>query len=117
MNTLDIQTELSVILSRPTKIELTAGTGTRATIWPLPLSASRLLSLDNSLLLTPITALLFYDYFLTFEWEVSRYWARPNLSWATIFFFLNRYGTLLGNIPVVIQNFWTTPSTPEKSAV
>ncbi|KAJ7881569.1 hypothetical protein B0H14DRAFT_2704969 [Mycena olivaceomarginata] len=61
--------------------------------------------------------LLFYDYFLTFEWEVSRYWARPNLSWATIFFFLNRYGTLLGNIPVVIQNFWTTPSTPEKSAV
>ncbi|KAJ7885545.1 hypothetical protein B0H14DRAFT_2699239 [Mycena olivaceomarginata] len=61
--------------------------------------------------------LLFYDYFLTFEWEVSRYWARPNLSWATIFFFFNRYGTLLGNIPVVIQNFWTTPSTPEKSAV
>ncbi|KAJ7683048.1 hypothetical protein B0H14DRAFT_3060687 [Mycena olivaceomarginata] len=53
--------------------------------------------------------LLFYDYFLTFEWEVSR--------WATIFFFLNRYGTLLGNIPVVIQNFWTTPSTPEKSAM
>ncbi|KAF7339075.1 hypothetical protein MVEN_01983900 [Mycena venus] len=61
--------------------------------------------------------LLFYDYFLTFEWEVSRYWARPNLSWATIFFFLNRYGMLLGNIPVVIQNFWTTPSTPEKSAM
>ncbi|KAJ7202244.1 hypothetical protein C8J57DRAFT_1410404 [Mycena rebaudengoi] len=60
--------------------------------------------------------LLFYDYFLTFEWEVSRYWARPNLSWATIFFFLNRYGTLLGNIPVVMQYFWTTPSTPEKTA-
>ncbi|KAJ6527158.1 hypothetical protein B0H19DRAFT_1385540 [Mycena capillaripes] len=62
-------------------------------------------------------ALLFYDYFLTFEWEVSRYWARPNLSWATIFFFLNRYGTLLGNIPVVIQYFWTTPSTPQKTAM
>ncbi|KAJ7269090.1 hypothetical protein C8J57DRAFT_1181211 [Mycena rebaudengoi] len=61
--------------------------------------------------------LLFYDYFLTFEWEVSRYWARLNLSWATILFFLNRYGTLLGNIPVVIQYFWTTPSTPEKTAV
>ncbi|KAJ7216882.1 hypothetical protein C8J57DRAFT_1395914 [Mycena rebaudengoi] len=71
--------------------------------------------MHDFLLLTPITALLFYDYFLTFEWEVSRYWARPNRSWATILFFLNRYGTLLGNIPVVIQYFWTTPSTPEKT--
>ncbi|KAJ7239725.1 hypothetical protein C8J57DRAFT_1372487 [Mycena rebaudengoi] len=67
---------------------------------------------ELSVILPP---LLFYDYFLTFEWEVSRYWARPNLSWATILFFLNRYGTLLGNIPVVLQYFWTTPSTPEKT--
>ncbi|KAJ7484802.1 hypothetical protein B0H11DRAFT_2018781 [Mycena galericulata] len=59
--------------------------------------------------------LLFYDYFLTFEWEISRYWS-SKITWPTFLFFLNRYGTLLGNIPVVIQTFWTTPSTPEKSA-
>ncbi|KAJ7431240.1 hypothetical protein B0H11DRAFT_2210449 [Mycena galericulata] len=62
--------------------------------------------------------LLFYDYFLTFEWEISRYWSSGSkISWPTVLFFLNRYGSLLGNIPVVIQTFWTTPSTPQKSAV
>ncbi|KAJ7466794.1 hypothetical protein B0H11DRAFT_2047689 [Mycena galericulata] len=59
--------------------------------------------------------LLFYDYFLTFEWEISRYWG-SKITWPTVLFFLNRYGTLLGNIPPVIQTFWTTPSTPQKSA-
>ncbi|KAJ7466818.1 hypothetical protein B0H11DRAFT_2239687 [Mycena galericulata] len=60
--------------------------------------------------------LLFYDYFLTLEWEISRYWG-SKITWPTVLFFLNRYGTLLGNIPVVIQTFWTTPSTPEKSSL
>ncbi|KAJ7429736.1 hypothetical protein B0H11DRAFT_2141427 [Mycena galericulata] len=61
--------------------------------------------------------LLFYDYFLTFEWEISRYWSSGSkITWPTVLFFLNRYGSLLGNIPVVIQTFWTTPSTPQKSA-
>ncbi|KAJ7121495.1 hypothetical protein C8R44DRAFT_981612 [Mycena epipterygia] len=46
--------------------------------------------------------LLFYDYFLTFEWEVSRYWGSA-FTWPNILFFANRYGTLLGNIPVVIH--------------
>ncbi|KAJ7429735.1 hypothetical protein B0H11DRAFT_2141420 [Mycena galericulata] len=59
--------------------------------------------------------LLFYDYFLTFEWEISRYWG-SEITWPTVLFFLNRYGSLLGNIPVVIQFFWITPSTPQKSA-
>ncbi|KAJ7429732.1 hypothetical protein B0H11DRAFT_1629598, partial [Mycena galericulata] len=53
-------------------------------------------------------ALLFYNYFLTFEWEISRYWG-SKITWPTVLFFLNRYGTLLGNIPAVIQAFWTTP--------
>ncbi|KAJ7131508.1 hypothetical protein C8R43DRAFT_1110720 [Mycena crocata] len=57
--------------------------------------------------------LLFYDYFLTLEWEVSRYW-RTSFTWPNILFFANRYGTLLGNIPVVIQYFWSTAGTPEK---
>ncbi|KAJ6571371.1 hypothetical protein B0H19DRAFT_872759, partial [Mycena capillaripes] len=53
-------------------------------------------------------ALLFYEFFLTLECEISRYWG-TQLSWPTILFFVNRYGTLLGNIPVVFEKFWTTP--------
>ncbi|KAJ7728700.1 hypothetical protein DFH07DRAFT_850965 [Mycena maculata] len=60
--------------------------------------------------------LLFYDYFLTLDWEISRYWGTP-FSWPSTLFFLNRYGTLLGNIPVVIQYFWSLESTPQKIMV
>ncbi|KAJ7245657.1 hypothetical protein B0H12DRAFT_1127497 [Mycena haematopus] len=59
-------------------------------------------------------ALLFYDYLLTLDLEISRYWG-ARISWSTVLFFVNRYGSLLGNVPVVIQRFWTTPSTPEKT--
>ncbi|KAJ7131497.1 hypothetical protein C8R43DRAFT_1133724 [Mycena crocata] len=58
-------------------------------------------------------ALLFYDYFLTLGWESSRYWG-AKASWPTVLFFLNRYGTLLGNVPVVIQAFWTAPVSTNK---
>ncbi|KAJ7488266.1 hypothetical protein FB451DRAFT_1226852 [Mycena latifolia] len=61
-------------------------------------------------------AILFYDYFLTLEWEISRYWGSP-LTWPNILFFANRYGTLLGNIPVVMQYFWSEESTPTKIAI
>ncbi|KAJ7121496.1 hypothetical protein C8R44DRAFT_166641 [Mycena epipterygia] len=57
--------------------------------------------------------LLFYDYFLTLEWEISRYWSSA-FTWPNILFFANRYGTLLGNIPVVIEYFSSTNGTPEK---
>ncbi|KAJ7436695.1 hypothetical protein FB451DRAFT_1307041 [Mycena latifolia] len=60
--------------------------------------------------------LLFYEYFLTLDWEVSRYWA-VEFKWPNLLFFANRYGALLGNIPVVIQFFWTTPSSPNKLIV
>ncbi|KAJ7774036.1 hypothetical protein B0H16DRAFT_1510817 [Mycena metata] len=58
--------------------------------------------------------LLFYDYCLTIDWEISRYWGSP-FTWPNILFFANRYGTLLGNVPVVIQYFWTQRSTPRKT--
>ncbi|KAJ7429734.1 hypothetical protein B0H11DRAFT_2141412 [Mycena galericulata] len=57
--------------------------------------------------------ILFYDYFLTFHWETSRYW-NTKITWPMGLFFANRYGTLLGNIPIVFQSFWTTPGTPHK---
>ncbi|KAJ7429731.1 hypothetical protein B0H11DRAFT_2264934 [Mycena galericulata] len=57
--------------------------------------------------------LLFYDYFLTFEWEISRYWSSGSkISWPTVLFFLNRYGSLLGNIPVTFLGNFTLIFTP-----
>ncbi|KAJ7484783.1 hypothetical protein B0H11DRAFT_2231460 [Mycena galericulata] len=58
---------------------------------------------------------LFYDYFLTLDWEVSRYWGSA-LTAPNGLFYLNRYGTLFGTIPVVVKYFWTTESTPHKIA-
>ncbi|KAF8175464.1 hypothetical protein K438DRAFT_1608527, partial [Mycena galopus ATCC 62051] len=53
-------------------------------------------------------SLLFYDFFLTLDVEISRYWnSAPKFG--TLLFFANRYVALLGNIPVVIENLWTTP--------
>ncbi|KAJ7191504.1 hypothetical protein GGX14DRAFT_701584 [Mycena pura] len=54
--------------------------------------------------------LLFYDYLLTLDWEVSRYW-RAGISTPVVLFFANRYGTLLGNVPVLLMDFWTAPAT------
>ncbi|KAF7289753.1 hypothetical protein MIND_01348900 [Mycena indigotica] len=61
-------------------------------------------------------SLLFYDYFLTLDWEIERYWG-TQLTWPSFFYFVNRYGTLFGNIPVVIEYFWSTPPTPRKLMV
>ncbi|KAJ7205716.1 hypothetical protein GGX14DRAFT_458327, partial [Mycena pura] len=52
-------------------------------------------------------ALLCYDYFLTLDWEISRYWRR-GITIPAVLFFANRYGTLLGNVPVAMMNFWAT---------
>ncbi|KAK6975104.1 hypothetical protein R3P38DRAFT_3127196, partial [Favolaschia claudopus] len=57
--------------------------------------------------------LLFYDYLLTLDLEISRYWG-SRFSWPTVLFFINRYGALLGNVPVIVQKFW---SAPESSAL
>ncbi|KAF7343833.1 hypothetical protein MSAN_01964500 [Mycena sanguinolenta] len=60
-------------------------------------------------------SLLCYEYFITLELEVSRYWGlRPTVP--NVLFFVNRYGMLFGTIPIVFQSFWTSPSTPHKLA-
>jgi len=58
-------------------------------------------------------SVLFYEFFSVLDWEISRFWGAP-ISWSTILFFVNRYGTLLGNIPIVFEKFWTTPGTSDK---
>jgi len=53
--------------------------------------------------------LLYFDFFLTFPREVSRYWG-TRLTWATFLFYLNRYGVIFGTVPVIVEYFWTSES-------
>ncbi|KAJ6518380.1 hypothetical protein DFH09DRAFT_1287588 [Mycena vulgaris] len=66
------------------------------------------------LLIAPFTILV-YEYILTFEREVTRYWGTP-FSWGTLFFYLNRYSPLFGTIPVIVQ-YYSTTTDPAKIPV
>ncbi|KAJ6479737.1 hypothetical protein C8R45DRAFT_1005901 [Mycena sanguinolenta] len=59
--------------------------------------------------------LLVYDYLLTLDWEVSRYWGPAfTLTAPNVLFFANRYGTLLGNIPVIFPYAWSSETLAGK---
>jgi len=49
--------------------------------------------------------ILYYDFTLTFSAEVDRFW-RSSLTWASGFFYVNRYLSLLGHVPVMMQYQW-----------
>ncbi|KAJ7771296.1 hypothetical protein DFH07DRAFT_999438 [Mycena maculata] len=69
------------------------------------------LYVSRLLILVPYTILV-YEYFLTLEREVSRFWGtRP--TWATFFFYLNRYSSLFGT-PVVLFQYYSTTTDPKK---
>ncbi|KZP23491.1 hypothetical protein FIBSPDRAFT_1042930 [Athelia psychrophila] len=59
--------------------------------------------------------ILYYDYSLTFADEVERFWNRNNFTWASTFFFINRYLVLLGNIPVLFAAFWDPSNISHKT--
>ena len=61
-------------------------------------------------------ALLFYDYFITLPLETSRYWRTPATT-PNVLFFVNRYGMLLGHVPVVFMYFWLAEPTERKLTV
>ena len=50
-------------------------------------------------------ALLYYDFLLTISLEVERYWTGRR-SWASVFFFLNRYTAILSHVPVIYEFFF-----------
>ncbi|KIK64164.1 hypothetical protein GYMLUDRAFT_434780 [Collybiopsis luxurians FD-317 M1] len=57
--------------------------------------------------------ILIYDWLITLDQEVELIWRRPSKTrLAVILFFLNRYLTLLGNIPVAVLFFWGKPIDP-----
>lgn len=60
----------------------------------------------------PITkALLVYEYFLMFSREVERFWNSQRPTWPVVFFFLNRYLTLFGHVPIVFETLWYSTAT------
>ncbi|KAF7969596.1 hypothetical protein HWV62_26827 [Athelia sp. TMB] len=62
-------------------------------------------------------AILYYDWFLTLSDEIERFWNRKNFTWASLFFFFNRYLVIFGNIPVILQSFWEPTNVSTKDMV
>ncbi|KAF9058426.1 hypothetical protein BDP27DRAFT_587039 [Rhodocollybia butyracea] len=54
-------------------------------------------------------AILFYDYLTTLDLEVEYFWNGSSRGLGTILFYINRYLSLLGNIPIIIFFFWPEP--------
>ena len=63
----------------------------------------------NISLLICLQALLFYDYCLTLGVEIEHFWKRARISAVAALFVLNRYLTLLGQIPLIVEYFVVLP--------
>ncbi|KAI0632812.1 hypothetical protein C8Q77DRAFT_1158272 [Trametes polyzona] len=55
-------------------------------------------------------AILWYDFVLTIPLEVERYW-KGGRSWASTFYFINRYLSVISHIPVVVEFFAIMPES------
>ncbi|CAK5272467.1 unnamed protein product [Mycena citricolor] len=62
---------------------------------------ARQLRISAWLVFSPST-LLCYEYLITLDDEIARYWSAGR-SWGSALFFLNRYVALLGSVPVVVE--------------
>ncbi|KAJ7848664.1 hypothetical protein B0H14DRAFT_893970 [Mycena olivaceomarginata] len=52
--------------------------------------------------------ILLYDYGLTVRDEIRGYWG-TRTTWPSVLFYINRYGSMVGNsVPIIMGNFWTT---------
>ncbi|KAI0742660.1 hypothetical protein C8Q80DRAFT_920673 [Daedaleopsis nitida] len=50
-------------------------------------------------------SILFYDYVLTLDLEIQRFWNR-RFTLVTFGFYLNRYLALFGNVPAIFEFYW-----------
>ncbi|KAJ3810244.1 hypothetical protein F5876DRAFT_65792 [Lentinula aff. lateritia] len=46
--------------------------------------------------------IVIYEYLITFDLEVERFWKRKTKGLGSVFFYINRYFTLLGNIGIIV---------------
>ncbi|KAJ7036378.1 hypothetical protein C8F04DRAFT_1095375 [Mycena alexandri] len=70
--------------------------------------------ISRILILVPLTVLV-YEYLLTLEYEASTFWG-TRLTWGSFFFYLNRYTSLFGTLPILIQ-YYSTTTEPRKQPV
>ncbi|PIL24131.1 hypothetical protein GSI_13883 [Ganoderma sinense ZZ0214-1] len=63
----------------------------------------------NNMLAIIAWSLLFYDYCLTLGTEIEHFWKRARFSAVSTLFVLNRYLTLLGQIPIIVEYFVILP--------
>jgi len=42
--------------------------------------------------------------------EVERFWKFKRFTWPVLFFYINRYMTILGHMPVMVETFWRSTS-------
>jgi len=53
--------------------------------------------------------ILYYDYALTFGLEISTFWSARRCNWGSVIFFVNRYVSFFGHIPVIAEMFLHHP--------
>ncbi|KAJ6475539.1 hypothetical protein C8R45DRAFT_1010312 [Mycena sanguinolenta] len=70
--------------------------------------------ISRYVVLIPFT-ILAYEYILTFRLEVERYWG-TGFTWPTVLFYVNRYSTLFGTVPILAEMLLTT-TDPRKRAM
>ncbi|KAJ3507075.1 hypothetical protein NLJ89_g6507 [Agrocybe chaxingu] len=70
----------------------------------------------NNYLAAAAFTTLYYDYLLTFNSEYTRFWRTKGLTWASSLFYLNRYLSLFGHVPVIVQYFWLS-TDPDRLSV
>ena len=80
-----------------------------STFSPPPLSVYQELTNRTTLIRS---AVLFYDFVLTFPLEVERYWRGQNsFRGASLLVFINRYLSIVLSIPVIYEYFWPMPES------
>ena len=59
-----------------------------------------------------MTAILYYDFILSFPLEIERFWKRRRpLSGASLVFFMNRYFSIISSIPTLYEFFGKMPES------
>jgi len=70
--------------------------------------------IDHYIKLSSFTILI-YEFCLTFTHEVELFWWTNKATWATFFFFLNRYFVLLSYVPIMVMEFWYSRADSKQS--
>jgi hypothetical protein len=58
--------------------------------------------------------IIYYDYLLTLPMEVVRFWSLPDITWVSFFFYINRYLSVLGHLPLLFEVFWRTRNPTDR---